>query len=295
MAVAVPAELTPDDFEPRITRPHISFSQLSMYLRCSMQYYFRYILGLKQPPVLRTAIGKGGHSALEYNGRYKMRTGQDIKVANLLDMASTFIDIETSEVEDLNKADAGEAKDRAIASLKVYQVRDAKLINPAGVEVEFNLDLNPPEEMELPIRIINGKIDLVTTDASVIDYKFVNQARSQGEVDLSPQLTLYGKVFKTLTGKYPRRLGYQMFLPGSTRTAPDSRAIERDAALMSAPQQETRYRRLLYQFGQVEKGIRNGDWIPVDDPKTCSWCGYRERCQGTSVDDFTAARVRGEI
>lgn len=292
MADSVPVELTPDEFEPRVSRPHISFSQLSMFLRCSMQYKFRYVFGLKQPPVLRTAVGKGGHSALEYNGRHKMSTGQDLTIPHMLDMASTFIDIETDELEKEEKAGAGEAKDRALSSLRVYQTRDAPSVMPAGVEVEFNLDLNV--ENEEPIRIINGKIDLVTTDASVTDYKFVSQARTQAEVDLSPQLTLYGKVFKTLTGKYPKRLGYQMFLPGSTRTPPDSRAIERDGALMTAVEQEKRYTRIRHQFREVERAIANEHFIAVDDPKVCSWCGYRERCQGTSVDDFTAARVRGE-
>lgn len=292
MAVAV--NLVDDSLEPRVSKPHVSFSQLSMYLRCSMQYYFRYIVGLKEPPKLPLAIGKGGHSALEYGGRYKMKNGVDLAVPDMLDIASTFIDIESEEVE-APASEKGEAKDRAVAAIRVYQTRDAAAVNPAGVEVEFNLDLNDPDEPNIePIRIVNGKIDIITTDTGVWDYKFVGQARSQNEVDLSPQLSLYGKVFRVLTGRYASKTGYQMFLPGSTRTPPDSRAIYRDAALMTPEKQEARFQRLRFQFQQVEKGIRTGMFMPTDDPRVCSWCGYRDRCQSSLVDDFEAARLRGE-
>lgn len=289
-----PITLTPDIEPPRVPIPHISYSQLSMYLRCSMQYFFRYVLGLKERPGLALGIGKGGHSTLEYNGRHKIKTGADLDMPDMLDMASTFLDLETADLTaaDLRGQDRGEAKDRAIAALRVYRQRDAEAVKPAGVEVEFMLDLNEPNQE--PIRIINGKIDLITTDAGVDDYKFVRQARSQDEVDFSPQLTLYAKVFQTLTGKYPARVGYRMFLPGSTRTPPDSRAIHRDAALMGAKAQESRFERLKFQFRQVERGIKSGLFIPTDDPKTCSWCGYRDRCQSSLVNDFEAAKIRGE-
>ena len=294
----VDTKTEPDrNIEPRLLKPHISFSQASMYLRCSMQYYFAYILGLKRRPSLPLGIGKGGHSALEYNARRKIKTGEDMAMQDLMDISSTFLDQETADLtkEDLKGEDKGEAKDRALAAIKVYRVRDAKSVKPAGVEIEFNLDLNDATEENVePIRIVNGKIDLITTGGGVEYYKFVAKARSQGDVDISPQLTLYGEVFHRLTGKYPSQTGYRMFLPGSTRTPPDSRTLYRDASLMTAPAQKSRTERLRYQFQQIERGIRTGIFIPTDDPRTCSWCGYRDRCQSSLVDDFQAAKIRGE-
>lgn len=260
-------------------QPHISYSQLSMYLRCSKQYYYAYILKLKRRPNLPMAVGSGGHEALEWNGRYKIRTGVDSPTPDLLDMASTFIDEHTSELEpeDLKGEDKGQAKDRAIASIAIYRARDAEAINPAGVEVEFNLDINEPNKD--PIRIINGKIDLITTDWTVFDHKFTGKMKSQIEVDLSPQLTLYGKVVKSLTGTYAKRTGLQVFLPGGARTPPDTRAIFRDPLMMTPERQEQRFARLADQFRQAERGIAAGIAIPVDDPRTCGWCGYRDICQ----------------
>jgi len=277
------------------TEPHLSFSQLAMFLRCSMQYFFRYVLGLKQRPNLPMAIGKGGHTALEYNGRYKIKTGNDLDPDDLLDAASGFLDHETANLTkaDLQGNDPGQAKDRALAGLRIYRNRDALKITPAGVEVEFNLDINDDPNEE-PIRIINGKIDLIKTDNGVEDYKFVNRAKSQVEVDISPQLTLYGRVLQTLTGRYPTQLAYRMFLPGNKSTPPDNRVIIRTPALMPQIVQAKRWDRLAFQFRQVEQAIKMGVFIPTDDPRTCSWCGFRDRCQDSLVDDLTAARIRSQ-
>lgn len=262
-----------------------------------MQYYFAYVLKLRSRPNLALTIGSGGHTALEYNGRHKIKTGTDLDLRDLLDVASDFIDIETNQLEkgDLKSGeDIGNSKDRALATLNIYRQQHAPNVQPAGVEVEFNLNLNEPN-ME-PIRIINGKIDLITTDGGIDDYKFIGKARSQPEVDISPQLTLYGKVFQTLTGRAPTRTGYRMFIIGDRPTSvPDARHIIRDPALMKPEVQERRFARLAFQFRQVEKAIRTGIFMPTDDPKTCSWCGYRDRCQSSLVTDLQAAEIRGEI
>lgn len=295
---AMSASLEPDsNIEPRVAVPHISFSQLSTYMRCSMQYFFAYVLKLKERPSLPLAVGSGGHTALEYNGRHKMKSGTDLEVPDMLDMASTFIDIEMQEVpqDTASKEERGKAKDNAIASIRYYQTKEAPKIVPAGVEVEFNLDINEPEEQNVePIRIINGKIDIITTDAAVRDYKFTSRAKSQNEVNLSPQLTLYGKVFHSITGKYPASTGFQMFVPPTKDRPSGVLRLDRGADMMKPEIQESRFNRLRFQFQQAERAIRTGIFLPTDDPKVCSWCGYRDRCQSSLVDDFEAARIRGE-
>jgi hypothetical protein len=261
-----------------------------------MQYYYAYILKLKQRPSLAMNVGSGGHATLEQNGRHKIKTGEDLALSDLLDLASTYIDIETQDLTpaDLKpNEDIGKSKDRAIGSIKVYRVRDAAAIIPAGVEVEFNLDINTPNQE--PIRVINGKIDMITTDAGIEDFKFAGKMKSQSDVDVSPQLTLYGKVFQSLTGKYPAKTGFRIFTPGGATASPDARPLFRDPNLMKPEIQEARFQRLDFQIRQVERGINAGYYIPADDPRTCSWCGYRDRCQSSLVNDFEAAKIRGEL
>ena len=145
-----------------------------------MQYYFAYVLRLRQRPSLPLAIGSGGHTALEYNSRKKLKTGADLPVRDMLDLASTLIDFEMDDIpkEDATTNERGKAKDIALASIGYYQTKEAPLITPVGVEVEFNLDMNDPTEENVePIRIVNGKIDLITTKAGVDDYKFTGRAK----------------------------------------------------------------------------------------------------------------------
>lgn len=294
--------------EQSITRPHLSYSQLSMYLRCSYQYFFRYVLGLKDKPKVSLSIGKGGHAALEWNTKRKLRDGEDMPVEAVVQKASDFIDhyltdLPRSEYE--KDVEPGETKDKFLAATRVFRTRDAPKIIPVAAEVEFNLNLNPyiPDNEE-PIRVINGKIDVLSTDRDLLvaaptiapivvdDYKFVTRKKSQSEVDLSPQITLYNGVVKQIVGRWPSKAGLIQLHPGTTRDAPDAIPLRRDPALMTPEAQESRLKRLVFQFRKAEEGIRKAIFIPTDNPITCSWCGFRERCQASLVDDFQAAAIR---
>jgi hypothetical protein len=175
-------------------------------------------------------------------------------------------------------------------------------------EMEFNLDLNKylDEPLPEPIRIVNGKIDILSTDRDMFlkvenvapivvdDYKFVTRKKSQDEVNLSPQITLYNGVVKEITGKWPSKAGLQMLTPGNTKDGPDATHLLREPQHMTPESLGARMRRLIYQFAKVEEGIRRGVFIPTDNPITCSWCGFRERCQSSLVDDFQAAAIRAK-
>jgi putative RecB family exonuclease len=289
---------------------HISFSQLSMYLRCPKQYDFKYNKKAPDQPKVSLALGKGGHAALEKSMKRKVRSGHDSPTDEVVQWASDFMDKELSAMpasETEKDVAPGETKDKFLAATKVFQTRDAPGIKPVGVETEFFLDMNEflPEPAEEPIRIVKGRIDLIYDDigrrivqnnghvrVSVEDYKFVTRKRSQNEVDLSPQLTLYNVVLKKLTGRWPTKTGYRQIHPGTTQTAPDAILLERDPALMEPVKLEARMRRLAHQFEQVERGIRAGVFPATDDPISCSWCPFRTRCQDTLVDDFQAKSIQ---
>ena len=77
-------------------------------------------------------------------------------------------------------------------------------------------------------------------------------------------------------------------LPQPESTVP----LYREPELMTPDALTRRMTRLAYQFAHAEEMIREGRFIPVDDPITCSWCPYRQRCQDSLVDDFEAAQIR---
>lgn len=316
-------EPAPEPNEHKPTAPHISFSQLNMYLRCSMQYYFRYIEHLKERPKVSLSLGKGGHAALEWNTLHKLKTGADRTPDEVVQKASDMMDFYLSEMppsEYEKDAEPGALKDKQLAATRVYQTRDAPSVVPVGAEIEYNLDLNQylPASMAdiltAPIRPVNMKIDLLRQDrrpliqnhdqgvaVAVEDYKYVTRKKTQAEVNMSPQLTTYDVAVRDITGKWPTQIAFRMMHPGSLSKKPknddpipDSILLEREAQHMTPEARERRMVRIAYQFAQVEEAIRDGRFIPVDDPITCSWCGFRERCQGTSITDFEAAVIRSQ-
>lgn len=280
-------------------RPHISFSQLNTYMRCSMMYYFRYVKGMIERPKLAPSAGTAGHDALAANWTKKIATGHDLPLPDLLDKYSDFYDNATNDIlpEDLDEdEDIGRSKDNGIASMSVFHSRTAPKIRPVLVEHEFNVDLSD-EDYELPLRIANGRIDLITASEEIFDAKFLTRRskKTQLETDSSPQLSMYELIYWKLFRRRARNVGFMAFVPpGKTAATPaETQIITRDPRLNTDEGRMSRRARVLHQLHMVEKEIMAGIFRPVDDPKTCSWCGYRETCQYSLVrDDYTAMIIR---
>lgn len=303
---------TSDEEERTPSRPHLSNSQLSMLLRCGQQYKYRYVLGLKERPKVSMSLGKGGHAALEFNTKTKIRTGEDADVEEVVQKASDMMDHylrEVPESEYEKDIEPGSTKDKFLAATRIYRLRDAPSIEPLGAETEFNLDLNQfiEEDLPEPIRIVNGKIDLLASDnqtligspeqirISVTDYKYVSKKKNQSEADISTQITTYNLFVFMLTGKWPTKAGLMQIHSGTVKDGPNAIPLLRDPALMTPAAQQARTNRLISQYKEAERMIRNEIFIATDNPINCSWCGYRDRCQESRVDDFTAAKIRNEV
>lgn len=267
--------------------PHFSFSQMSMYLRCGMQYYFRYIKGLIMPPNLPLASGKAIHEALEYNGKHKISKKVDMPIADLNDVLVTSHDKYTKELDAVERKGAGKDKDESLGILGLYRRTQAPTITPIAVEHPFRLDLNV-EDNDFEYLPVIGYVDTYAsisdprpgptrgrTIIALEDYKKVARKRSQTEVDLTPQLTLYDYVFNLQTEQMTDVVGYRQL--GYNRDGPFSQPIYRTP--QPKEQRVARWTRVLNQMRRVQEAIAKGVFIPVDDPKVCGWCGYRDICQ----------------
>src|SRR5580700_2286114 len=81
---------------PRGRKPFLSPTQLEMFSRCGEQYRRRYIEHEIIPPGIAMAKGKGFHAGAEHNMRQKLETGVDLSVAEIVDVAVTSFEAETS-------------------------------------------------------------------------------------------------------------------------------------------------------------------------------------------------------
>jgi hypothetical protein len=61
----------------------LSSSQANAFLSCPAKWYFRYALGLAEPPTGTLALGTAFHSVLAANFRQKIETKQDLPAQEL--------------------------------------------------------------------------------------------------------------------------------------------------------------------------------------------------------------------
>lgn len=289
----------PDGLDPEAKpleaprRPHTSYSQLDTYARCSLRHFLKYHEKWPDPMNLNLVRGKAGHQALEADHRHKIRTGQNLPHEALLAKFSDAYDAFATEIEPENLEpgdDIGKAKDATAATLDFYFARTGPKIRPVLVEHEFNLDIEPTEAYPEPIRIVNGRIDLVEA-TGVYDNKFPKGpwgAKERIDVDYSWQLTLYDIVMSRMGIEVPH-LGLIQFLPPNDRNGDGAKVqtTRRSPGEMEPEQRDRRRARLLHVLAVTEKEIAAGNYKPADNPKVCQYCPYRKPCHSSlAKDDF---------
>ena len=294
--------------------PHTSFSRLDQYLRCSFKYMFKYELNLKGAPNLNMARGSAGHTALELNARHKIETGEDQPVAQILDNFSAEFDKEMAEVGDeglLPGDDPGKTKDETIEVLRYYAIKEAPLVQPLSVELEFLAPFPQTEEHHEPIPPIKGFIDYIAKRTrqimpnarpveriELMDRKFPQRKPSNSleKAILSPQLTMYDMVLWT-AGKRVDDIGFENYIPPTKTIGPRIEPIYRPPEWMTPEARETRHARLMFVLRRVYRAITRGDtYSPVDDPRVCAGCEFRKRCQASlAKDDYIADKLTSEM
>lgn len=263
--------------------PHLSNSQVEMYLRCPRQYYHRYIEGLKEPPGFSLAQGLAGHGALERNNLNKIATGEDLPTGTVLeamndDWSDRFKEAagemvivcpEKKKLRKVTDKDVDLSRKDLSDRLFAYMEEDAPSITPVGAEEEWKVDV-----AGIPLLAYT---DLRTGNA-VWDYKFGNSRRTsyaqRGAADKSLQLTLYSK----LTGN--DRVGYYVFLPEEklkTKTNPA------EVRKVGAKRDDNQRLYAEYVVQEVAKAISAGAFpLCAEDNFLCqpNYCGFWHRCKG---------------
>lgn len=259
-------------------KPHLSCSQISMYLRCPKQYEFRYIDGIKEPPGVALIEGTSHHDTNEINNIHKMKTGKD-KPAKA--QSKAFADIFNTNSKEIKKWD--EKKDVIIQrgqKLQEYYIQKvAPRLFPSMVEdyVEINLG---------GIKIIGymdvgGKLaSLIKTKVKediALDYKITSRLKSEDQLKSDLQLTFYGWQFSAKNEKINRdnmKVGFCVFKKAKV-------PVVEIQAIQFAWE---RIRWFRYLALQVANSISLGAFPPCDSTfnPLCSptYCGYYRRCKG---------------
>lgn len=242
---------------------HLSVTQIKMYLRCPLQYKFRYLDGLKIPPVSAITLGRSIHSALEINYTQKIKTKQDLPVAQVTDIFSGFWEQNIEETLFAEDEKPGKIKDEGIGLITAYQGQISPTIQPKVVEKDFELSFQNVDYT------LKGKLDLVDSQDIIIDHKTTKRNMSEKDAATDLQLTCYSLAYRHALGLKEKALRFDVMV----RT--------KNPKIQQITTQRTQedINRFLKIMAYVAKATQAGIFYPNEN-YFCGVCGYRGLCKG---------------
>jgi len=252
--------------ELSLPKEHLSISQINTYLRCPLQYYWRYVEGLKIPPASAVIFGLATHAALEHNYRHKKETGEDRPVEEVQEVFAQEFDRLAPQAQWEEGEKPGEVKDEGIKTTELYMREVAPETYPALVEEPFEIQF---ENVEYTLK---GVVDIIQYDGTIVDTKTSKRSPSAEQLDKDLQLTAYSLGYRIITGR-PEN-GLRMDYIVRTKSP-------KIVTLTAEPRTEKEVDRLLKLLGYVARAIRDKLFYPQPHNFMCTptGCGYWLICQ----------------
>jgi len=238
--------------------PHLSFAQINMYLRCGMQYFYRYVMGIKLPPPGAVVLGRVAHTIIEQDYKEKKEKGKNKSLSEKLDMfVETFReDIKEADLREDEKPE--EMEYQGVNILTAHHREIALVTEPVEVEMPFEI------EFENKYYMLKGKIDLISLEG-IIDNKIASKKFSQIEIESDIQLPIYSFA----TG-IPN-VGFDIVIKTKNPKIQKIRSII----------DKSKCARVKAYIAKVAEAIEKQIFLPAQ-PGTwvCSpkWCGYWDMC-----------------
>jgi putative RecB family exonuclease len=235
---------------------HLSSSQITLYLQCSLKYRFQYIDRLPKP--FRSsglAFGSAVHSALAWLHREKMK-GSEAGVEKLYKIFDA--DWFSQRVESEIRYKDGEEEMKLLVMgreiLGLYLQQPAFKIR--GSEVPFTIPFRMNGE-RLSVNL-EGIFDLIEEDDMIVEFKTSGQIMNQKDADDHLQLTAYAYAYEQLYHRSPKLLRIVDFVKNRKPRI----------VVLETKRKQADYQRFFYLAREVLKGIST----KVFFPRTGFWC-----------------------
>lgn len=253
-------------YEIALPKSHISITQVNTYLRCPLQYYWRYEEGLKVPPPSAITFGLATHKAIEHNYRHKMSTHEDLPVEQVQEVWADEFDKLAPETAWEDGESPGQVKDEGIRVTGVYMSEIAPKVQPILVEEPFEIEL---ENVEFTLK---GIVDIVDDTGNIIDTKTTKRSPSEDTIARDLQMTTYALGHRTIYGVQESGLRMDFLVRNKAPKV---------VSLAAGPRDQREIDRLLKLIGYVARAIRDRLYYPQPHNFTCtpSGCGYYQICQ----------------
>lgn len=239
-----------------IDKPHLSWSQVQMFMKCPRCWFHKYIEKIPMRPLYIMASGSAVHKGLELHNTELIKGGRGLSAKDMVEAAVTELECKVQNEGELD-VPVDKAKDKLVAdalpALSHYRAFTERDVIDCieGVEQEVWFQVAGEDFL--------GYVDLVTS-AGIIDYKLVGRMKAGADVKYDGQLTLYTEHLKKPAGflQMVRRKEQAQWTP--QEQAPHERAGVLDAIASTV---------------LAIRECKKSGVFPRCDPRQW-WCG--ERC-----------------
>jgi hypothetical protein len=180
-----------------MTLPMISASKIKTYRTCHRQYYHKYVTAKADRPIEDKNVGALLGTALHKAIQQRYENDDDPLQVFQTVMHSTL--------------DEWESQGLVVKGVEWFSksLKDGKAILrgfewdrfvPIALELEFTL---PFPNSNAPIALVNGYIDMVNADGSVVDHKSQRRRPTQDQLNHDSQFVFYAWAVRELYGSLP--------------------------------------------------------------------------------------------
>jgi len=252
---------------------HLSSSQMNLYLQCSLKYRFRYVDKIPVPfKPSGLAFGSAIHSTLSWFHKER-KNGNKVTLDDFLRLFDTDWYSQRADAEIRYKSGEDEAKLTVIAKeiLALYYHQEHNGV--ADSEIPFVVPLvNPSNGDSLGLNL-EGFIDLIEKDDTIVEFKTSNQTYNQKNVDDNLQLTAYSYAYEMLYQKPPKRLEVVNFV----------KTKKPKMIILKTKRDISDYKRFFSLACQVLRGIHSQIFYPRPS-FWCKDCEYGKHCKAWDVN-----------
>lgn len=252
-------------------RDYTSFSAISLFQKCSLRYFFRYIEQLPEESISASLVfGRAIHRAIEFHFRELLAGNGAPDLDTLLAEFNEGWEESPGEQITYPKTDTRDSLAR-LADRVLTAFQDSDVAQPQGHVLGVEEELRGPIVEGVPD--VLARLDLlVQTDdgLTVTDFKTAKSAWSTDQTtDSAEQLLLYSELVRQRFPGLPLRLEFVVFTKAKS-VAIGRHTITLDAARLS------RTKRIIQR---VWRAIAAGNFFPSPSPMNCNGCPFRGPCR----------------
>jgi putative RecB family exonuclease len=257
---------------PTVIRPHWSYSSISQYLKCPLQFYFERVLKLpRKSKTDALVLGSSLHSALAVYHR-KLQSGEPVTTQQVHQAYLAAWEDEASNGQIVGSSDKslGDSRDLGLALVDIY-LKEPPPETIVAVESPMLTSIanSHGEYLEKPLLVV---ADLITRQADsslqINEIKTSGRAYSESEVGTSLQPTFYANALYETSGEEP---AVEFTVLVKTKVP----KVQKIQAIRNL----TDFQRLGDIIEAVGRSIEAESFFPIESPMSCSGCSFYRECR----------------